>query len=243
MLRVCLAIILLTLAVALPASANTSYVLNGSFESTTNGNGQLGYNTNATNWTNQNNAGTWGYNFLFAPGTADTTGAVGSAGTVSLWGPGNGSNNGLTTSPNGGYFIAADPVYQTGTISQVINGLTVGQEYAVQFYWAGAQQYTFNGATTEGWQVTLGSSTQSTGTISNVSHGFTGWRLATMDFVATSTSETLSFLALGTPSGLPPFVLLDGVSMIAAPEPGTFVLIGLGLLAIPLGARRIRKRT
>lgn len=230
-------------ALAVPASATTSYVTNGSFETTTNGTGQLGFNTNVTGWTNADNSGTWGYNFVFAPGTADTTGATGADGNLQLWGPGNGSDNGLTTSPDGGNFIAADPVYEQGAISQVITGLTAGKAYYVQFWWAGAQQYSYNGTTTEGWQVSLGSSILTTGTISNANHGFTGWQLETMDFVATASSETLSFLALGTPNGLPPFALLDGVTMQAVPEPATLALIGLGLLTIPIAARLRKKRS
>ena len=85
----CLAAILLTFAS--PARATQSYVVNGSFETTTNGTGQLGYNTNATGWTNVVNGGVDGYNFLFAPGTADTTGATGVDGNIKLWGPGDGS--------------------------------------------------------------------------------------------------------------------------------------------------------
>jgi len=223
----------LVLIVAAPAIANTLYVTNGSFETTTNGNGQLGYNTNATGWT------TTGYNFIFAPGTADVVGdTTGSAGSLALWGPNDGSNNGLPgTSPDGGNFVAADPVYNQGPIYQTINGLTIGQTYVLGFYWGGAQQYSFTGPTTEGWDVTLGSVTQDTVALSNVNHGFTGWYYQTFNYVATSASETLSFMAVGTPNGLPPFALLDGVSLQAAPEPGTLALIGLGLLAIPIGSR------
>jgi hypothetical protein len=56
---------------------------------------------------------------------------------------------------------------------------------------------------------------------------------------ATQSNETLSFLAIGTPSGmgLPPIVLLDGVSATEVqqhviPEPGTWLLLGLGFAAI-----------
>ena len=79
------------LIIAIPARAD-DLVTNGSFEITTNGTGQLGYNTVATGWSSS------GYNFLFASGTADTTGAEGSAGTLMLWGPNDGSDNGLPAS-------------------------------------------------------------------------------------------------------------------------------------------------
>src|ERR1700679_70029 len=78
----------LGLAMFTASASRANLVTNGGFESTTNGNGQLGYNTNAIGWT------ATGYTFIFAPGTADTTGAPGSIGTDYLWGPGNGSANG-----------------------------------------------------------------------------------------------------------------------------------------------------
>ena len=226
-----------------PARANTSYVVNGSFEVAPLGSGQLGFNTDATGWTNAQNGNTWGYNFLFAPGVADSTGATGSGGNLMLWGPGNGSANGLpASSPDGGNYIAGDGVFQQGAISQLITGLTPTQTYVLGFYWAGAQQQGFDGATTEWWQVTLGTTTQTTAIVNNVSHGFTGWTYQTMSFVANNASETLSFLAGGTPNGVPPFTLLDGVSLVATPEPGTFALIGLGLLVIPIGSLYRRRR-
>ena len=119
-------------------------VTNGSFASLTNGPGQMGYNTNATGWT------TTGFNFIFASGTADTTGSPGQFGNLQLRGPGNGSANGLpASSPVGGNYVAADGAYQVGAITQTINGMTPGNSYTVSFYYAGAQQYSFNGPTTE----------------------------------------------------------------------------------------------
>ncbi len=219
------AMLLLTFAISAQAA---NLVTNGSFESTTNGNGQMGFNTDATDWT------TTGYNFIFAPGTADTTGATGQFGNLQLWGPGNGSNNGLpATSPDGGNFVAADGAFDVGAITQTINGLTAGNTYTVGFWWAGAQQSGFDGDTTEQWQVSLGSQTQSTAVVNNVSHGFTGWMFQTFNFTADSSSDVLSFLAVGTPDGVPPFVLLDGVSLNAntsTPEPGTCLLVMGGLL-------------
>jgi hypothetical protein len=213
------------LLMAAHAARADNLVVNGGFETTTSGNGQLGYTTVAASWTST------GYNFLFAPGTADTTGAIGVDGPLYLWGTGNGGNDVLGVSPNGGNFIASDPVYESGPISQTITGLTAGDTYAVNFYYGGAQQSGFTGPTTEGWDVTLGTTTQDTPILDNGSHDFTGWYPETFDYTATSTSEVLKFMAVGTPNGEPPFALLDGVSMTqVTPEPGTLPLFFTGLI-------------
>lgn len=232
------------LMLALPAQAN--FVTNGSFESSTAGVGQLTNNTNVTAWTNGlSSAGDPGYNFLFAAATADTTGAEGQYGTVALWGPNNGSANGLGASPDGGNFIGSDGGFQTGAISQTINGLIVGNIYTLGFWWGAAQQAGFDGESTDQWQVSFGSQTQSTAVLTNADHGFTGWQSQTFDFIANNTSEILSFLAIGTPSGVPPFALLDGVTLDpagnAVPEPGILALLGLGLIGIPT-LRKLRKK-
>ena len=116
--------------------------------------------------------------------------------------------------------------------------MTTGKSYTVSFYFAGAQQYGFTGATTEQWLVSLGSQQLATAVLSDTSHGFTGWQYTSLTFTATATSEVLSFLAVGTPSGVPPFTLLDGVSMVAAPEPGSAAMLVTGVLAIAFFARR-----
>ena len=220
----------------------TNLITNGSFEQLTGGIGQIGYNGSSllTGWTNgTDGSGNLGYNFVYSSGSADTTGANGAAGNVKLWGPGDGSANGLpASSPDGGNFIAADGAYQTGPISQTVNGLTTGKSYTVSFYFAGAQQYGFTGATTDQWLVSLGSQQLATAVLSDTSHGFTGWQYTSLTFTATATSEVLSFLAVGTPSGVPPFTLLDGVSMVAAPEPGSAAMLVTGVLAIAFFARR-----
>ena len=93
----------------------TQFIANGDF-TTNGGNGDLGFNTIATGWTVAPPPGS--YFFLFNPqsgttsGTsADNSGAVGFFGSLKLWGPGTGSNNGLTLSPNGSAFIGADPAF------------------------------------------------------------------------------------------------------------------------------------
>ena len=217
-------------------AAPINLVVNGGFESTTNGIGQIDAITKATGWTST------GYNFVFAGATAASTGATGNYGNVTLWGPATGAANGFTASPLGGNFLAADGAYQTEPVQQMINNLVVGQKYDLSFYWAAAQQYGYSGAQTENWVVSLGGQTFSTPVYNNASHGFSGWMSQTFTYTATSTSEMLSFLAHGTPTGVPPFSLLDGVSLTAqVPEPSSVALMlaGLGLLA---GTARLRRR-
>ncbi|MCP2007283.1 PEP-CTERM sorting domain-containing protein [Duganella violaceipulchra] len=207
-------------------------IVNGGFEV---GNyGQIGYAGHTVQgWTST------GYNFLFGDTNADHGGVGGSYGNLQLWGAGNGSANGLSASPAGGNFIAADGAFQIAPVSQTVNGLVAGQQYNLSFYWAGAQQYGFSGATTEQWKVSLGGQTISTAVKNNANHGFTGWQKETFTFTATGASEVLSFLAVGTPAGVPPFSLLDGVSMTSAvPEPQTWGMLGLGLGLVGFAARR-----
>jgi len=140
--------------------------------------------------------------------------------------------------------VAADGAFQVGAISQTISGLNVGQQYTVGFDWAAAQQHGFTGATTEQWKVSLGGQTQSTAVYNNANHGFSGWMHESFTFTATTGSEALSFLAFGTPSGEPPFSLLDGVTMVAAvPEPETWALMLCGMGLIGGLQRRRRNRT
>ncbi len=225
---------------ALGGGANaTNLVVNGGFETTTAGPGQLGYNTDATGWT----VAGGGYTFLFASGTADTTGSTGQYGGLTLWGPNNGSANGLpASSPDGGNFVAEDGAFQVVPIQQTVNGLVAGDKYTVRFWWGGAQQNGFTGPTTEQFVVNLGDQSQSTVVLDNLNHGFTGWKHESMTFTASSSSEVLSFLAVGTPAGVPPFSVLDGVSLFAGvPEPADWALMLIGVAGLG-GVARLRRR-
>jgi hypothetical protein len=239
----------LTLALGAAGAQATNLVTNGSFENLTNGYGQIGYNTNATGWT------TSGYNFVFnSTNVQSTSGVQGSDGTLSLWGSGNGGLSTITASPAGGNFIGADGAYEIGAISQTVTGLTAGAQYSVSFYVAAGQQSGFTGPTTDYWTVGLGNTaltsntqagSQSTPIINLASHSFSGWQYESLTFTATGTSDVLSFLATGTPSGVPPFALLDGVDMEATgnfvPEPDSMGLMVGGVAVLAGFAWRRRK--
>jgi hypothetical protein len=142
--------------------------------------------------------------------------------------------------PGGGNVVAIDGGSPySSSIFQTVSGLIVGQEYILNFYQGAAQQSGVTGNTTEKWQVTFGSNTQSSNVMSNVSGGVVGWQRQFMNFIATSTSETLTFLAVGTPNGDPPVVLLADVGM-SLPEPGSLAMIGTGVLVILAARRRAR---
>ena len=237
--------------------ARGALVTNGSFESTSNvtppnnpdnspgqpgsgGVGMIGYNTQVTGWSNPDLSYTnqTGYNLVFNSATASTTGAVGYNGDISLYGPGNGFNNGLKASPDGGNFVGAEgDTRYNGPIQQTVSGLVTGQQYTLSFYWAVQQMYGAGGTPNESWQASLGSQTQSTAFVTLPSvGGFTGWQLATMKFTATNSSEVLSFLANeGGPYGGAPITLLDGVSLSLVPEPVSIGVWAIGLLAMTAG--------
>lgn len=220
-----LAAALIGCAAALPARAATNLVTNGSFESNT---------VAANDKTSFTSAGVTGWSggakltFLAAPGTADNVNKY-----LAVYGPF------PATSPDGGDFVEADgdPNYSSA-ISQTISGLTVGQTYQLSFYQAAGQQYGFTGPTTEQWKVTFGGNTQYSSLYSLPQGGVGPWQQVTMNFTATSASQTLSFLAVGTPGGAPPISFLDGVSLTDVPEPATLALVGLGALGMLATRRR-----
>ncbi|KKC24972.1 hypothetical protein WP12_17185 [Sphingomonas sp. SRS2] len=227
------------------------FIVNGGFEQTTNGLGQLRRNTNVVGWTSQyDSGGNYGYTYVLNTSTASTTGSPGEA-RLKLWGPGNGANNGLAASPTGGNFIGSDGAYHMGKLTQAIAGLIIGQTYQLTFNFAGAQEKGYNGASSDSWYFGFqnqGLNAQ-TAVLNNANHGFTGWYSQTYNFVATQTSDTLYFLAQGTPAGQPPFSLLDSVSLTgaygtvsAAPDPATWMtlLLGFGIIGMSLRRRRTR---
>jgi hypothetical protein len=224
------------LILAFPARGATIGFTNGSFETVGAGitsSFQLaaGNTTDLPGWTS---AGSF-LDCVVFPGSASTDTCGNGA---KLW-------PGPTTSPDGGNFYAddGDPSFAT-TLSQTITNLVPNQPYTVSFWQAAAQFQFFTGATTERWHVCLGSDNpcQDSPIMNNANHGFVNWSLQSLTFTPMASTEVLSFFAVGMPSGLPPVVLLDGVSITAAPEPGTCVLLGVTLLSIGIARMRRKKR-
>jgi hypothetical protein len=237
----------------LPAAANAQQILqNGTFSQAVIGG--VTQASQAAEFGSANNGFTptqqlvgWstaGYNFVYLPGTADTTGATGQA-TVKLWGPANSGTNAANlplSSPTGGDYVASDGAYEVSPITQTLNGLKVGEELVVSFAWAGAQQSTFTGATSDKWTVSMGTvsasnPSQSTSVVQLPTEGASAWTYQTFTFIATSSTEVLSFLATGTPSGQPPFALLANVA-VNVPEPASVLLMLSGLAGLVCLARR-----
>ena len=157
----------------------------------------------------------------------------------------------VKTSPDlGNFYLDDGDLSYAGTLSQTINDLAPFAYYTISFYQAAAQFFSKSGDTEERWKVTFGSAPSQLSTLmKNPSQSFSGcpsdpnnWCYQTLTFQnGNSTSALLSFFAVGTPGGLPPVVLLDGVSINAVPEPATLALGGAGLLGLLVARRRQSK--
>ncbi len=244
--------IALLINVTVARADNINLIVNGTFTQTTLTNsGQITFNppyTQVADWWTTTGV-TLG--FLYFPGTqnaqlADQFTAYGTD-YFQLY---QGITNTIPSSPpGGGNFIAvdADPS-SVGSFIQTVNGLVPGAQYQLTFYQAGAQQAGYTGPTTEQWKVSLGSQTIFSALMMDASKDFVPWEQQTLTFTATNTSEYLTFMALGTPDGLPPAVLLADVSLVApggpasAPEPSTMGMFAFGSMGLLFLGARIRNR-
>ena len=211
--------------------ARANLVTNGGFELYT-GSAPKDYFSNVlpTDWTGGL------FDTIDAPGTADDVSSPG----LPVY-PGF-----PATSPAGGNFVQSDSTPTLSLpITQTISGLSAGQSYNLSFYQAAGQELNGSGATTDQWQVSLGSQTQFSALMSIPQGGMFPWTPQTMTFTASSASELLSFIAIGS-GGVPPQIFLDGVDMeTTVPEPSALMLlagvgtvIGIGRLGRRLRAHR-----
>ncbi|AFY94310.1 PEP-CTERM sorting domain-containing protein [Chamaesiphon minutus] len=228
--------------------------VNGNFTPGTAGQTRSSFfNVASTGWSTTNNGK---LNFVVPIGTeyTDNLNVVGGRpdnklqlyGTAPILSP-----DGIAT-----WYVAADGDPGFGApIYQQLSGLTPGKQYDVTFYQAAGQQRTFTGPTTERWRVGLDTSILTYGTIGtqlaktqlskinifpDTATRVTDWEKQTLTFTANSASDILTFLAVGTPSGKPPFSLLSSVSVTPTnvPEPLTII----GTIVGGTAALRLRKK-
>ncbi len=140
--------------------------------------------------------------------------------------------------------------------------MTVGDTYTLSFDYAAAQQYLYNGYTTDQWVVTLGGQTIATTSINHPSNGFSGWKIDSVTFTYEGDGPNPNLLtfvnngrggcnssfldcAINDPgaSGGPPFSLLDNVSLTAVPEASTWTMMLAGFAGLGYAGFRSRRRS
>jgi len=145
----------------------------------------------------------------------------------------------------GGYWPAQDGVRSIdlagnsiGSISQLIGGTVAGQAYTVNFW---ASKNPDGGAPLRTGTVSFGGANVPFAYSSANSLGNMMWAPYSFTFVATGSSELLSFAADGS-AGCCYGPALDNVSIAAVPEPATWSMMLLGFGAIGVGLRRRKPR-
>jgi hypothetical protein len=235
---------------AVSASATTNLVVNGDFETgykfSTEFNTSYYPSDGPTGWTSET---FYAFNLYLDNTTATTVGARTQYGSDRQ-----DLAPSFVASPTGGKFVALDgDSTNRGPLTQAITGLTTGLIYTVEFDWGASQLQNREGATTEQLLVGFGNASQLTAVVANPSQGFTGWFHEKFAFTADAPTQLLSFLSLGTPVGLPPIAVLDGVSVTeggslttgggatgTVPEPATWGLMLAGFALVGASVRRRR---
>jgi hypothetical protein len=245
-----------------PATTTTSTKAWGSY-----GTADVGTSTTGTvhNWTSQ------GYNFIVPSGTgiADTTSTGVNFYGTSFSAP-NGAayfiaadgayNTGLIyqdlTGLEVGQTYSVD-FYQSAAQQKGFTGATtdqwivnVGGTYTAPTLGSGGSTTTstsnFSGGTTYTSPLMSLADSGNTGTqtVASGSAPVSGWQQDSFAFTATATTERLSFLAKGTPTGKPPFSLLSGVSANKLPEPADYVgtLVCFGFVGLVVKSRLAKKK-
>ena len=124
-------------------------------------------------------------------------------------------------------------------VTQTLSGLTVGDTYSLSFW----SMSNHDGVGMQDWTVTFGAQTE-TSAQTTPTAGDTGtWTQSVMGFTATSTSQSLTFLATYLPGSVPEMLNLDGVvlkDVTAVPEPSSWAML-LAALGGALAVARLRR--
>ena len=128
-------------------------------------------------------------------------------------------------------------------VTQTLSGLTVGDTYSLSFW--SMSNHDGNGFLQD-WTVTFGGQTEtSLQTTPNADNSTGTWVQSLMGFTATSTSQTLTFVATYLPGSVPEMLNLDGVvlqDITPVPEPSSWALLLAGLGGALAVARLRRSR-
>jgi len=170
-----------------------------------------------------------GFDFINVP--------TGNSTTISGWTIGSGNVDYI-----GGRWSAASGVRSVdlngtlaGSISQNINGVTVGQTYRLYFYMAASPDAGTGASRT--LQVNVGAVSQTFTAIGTGLYSAPGWSQCSLDFTANSSTVTLSFLSNNSGPWGP---ILDDVSIVSAPEPTGLLMICGGVLFLGLQMQKQR---
>lgn len=147
------------------------------------------------------------------------------------------------------YDATLAPTFAEG-IEQTVSGLTVGATYVFSFeqsqlYWDGGSLQAGVPSNLDGWwDVQMGtttlfsSATMSAPTTPNTN---TAWQNQSFTFIPTSSTATFSFLAKNDVDDRGAAgrsdMLIDGISLVAVPEPGSSMLLILGTSLLCLRRR------
>jgi hypothetical protein len=233
------AIAALLVAAATGASAG-NLVQNGDFNSPGATSAQWLHNgsTFITGWTNTDDY----TGYVPAGQTPDQTWQCCLLGSA---GPAYGYANGMVGPPSGNasLVIDGDTNFNHQGLYQSISGLVAGKKYTLTFWQAGGEEaFYFNTPTTQNFQVTLGDQTFNSPVMNVPADGFAPWSKVTEKFTWDGVGNTLTFLALGGPSGEPPFNELADVSLASVPEPATWALLLAGVAGVGGAARFSRRK-
>lgn len=168
------------------------------------------------------------YKFVYAgdpslTGWTVTSGSVETDLTTSTFGTSTASGNPQNLDLDGN---------SAGTIAQSF-ATTMGQTYSLSFYYSDNPYGSGAAATVSASDSSL---TPLSITHSDAAYGSLNWQYVQVNFIATSTSSTLTF-ASNDPASSTTGILLDNVRVSAVPEPSSIVLFGLGGLGVVAIAR------
>jgi Protein of unknown function (DUF642)/PEP-CTERM motif len=209
---------------ALATDANANFVVNGTFasppEAASFGTFPAG-STAITGWTVVNGVNT------------PSGGSVDLLGTF------------LTPPPGGGQTVDLDGTASTpggpaaGGLEQTITGLTIGTSYTLSFYYSNNYQ---TGGITPSAMVSIGGLSTDISHDSSTGPSNPNYTFFSSTFIATGSSDLLSFLSLDPAADQ--FGIVIGnvqINPTVVPEPASIAMLGLGLLAVG-GVSRLRRR-